>query len=204
MAEDYGARMLDMLAQALSSEEKQLQEFRERNIRGPDYADIRSVRMFDEKWIKYLVVKQALRDARPPRVETEVEGHQSRKPSRHRRDFLFLDCKGCDELAAFELTGPFYIGKNELGKNEPDEKSIEKIANDFRKLREAENLGATPRYVILLPYGREPDVKAWLQKIRVRDFLTGDAHDLSQWIQLNQVDYRGTDMLITLLEVAAR
>jgi hypothetical protein len=151
--------------------------------------------MFDEGWIQYLVAKQALRDAKPPRVETEVEGHL---------DFLLLARNGGDKLAAFELKGPFYVGKNQ-----PGMEYSRKIAGDFRKLSKAESLGATPKYVILLPYGHEPDVKTWLQNTlapSVSDFLntSGVAHALSRWIHLNQIDDRGTDMLIILLEVAAR
>jgi hypothetical protein len=154
---------------------------------------IKSIRLFDEKWIQYLVVKEALRDKNAPRVETEVEGP---------RDFVFRKLNGIETLAAFELKGPFGIQPGM-----PGPKYLREIMDDFKKLSHCESLAPVPKYVVLLPWGNKSDVESCLQRLVPQiDHYPVTAQGLrfsTSEIHLNRIDQKGQTMLITLFGVAS-
>jgi len=184
MDEDYRARMLGLLSTALKNEEVWLHAEQQKRRR---YApSIKSIRQFEERWIQYLAVKQSLCDRELPTVETETVG---------RCDFVF-HAGGLGDVAAFELKGPFHVGAGE-----PTDTRFNDIAKDCRKLAENEKLGKVPRYAVLLPYGHKGEVNEWLNNLAA--YLQNVARPgyTATDLQLNDLDDRGTTMMITLFEV---
>jgi len=187
MTKDHGSKMLGLFKKALQDEEDWLQSTPPEKDREYERA-IKSVRQLDEKWIQYLVVRQSLPDKDSPTVVTETEGHH---------DFVFRAHGNGQNLAAFELKGPIYVDDHK-----PGDKLSEDIAKDCKKLAKNKKLGKVPKYVVLLPYGDESEVREWLERSREKLPHVGPSgHPPPVRLKLNEIDKRGTRMLITLFEV---
>ena len=138
---EYGTRVLELLRTALERDERAI-------AIGGNRVEPKTVGVYTEHWLQYLLFREALGDPDFPTISVEGD----------RVDIRLKD--GETVLAEFELKGPF-----QWRKRRPDTWKFREIVVDFAKQGRAAASGVsgTEHYVLLVITGDMAGIQPWLE-----------------------------------------
>jgi hypothetical protein len=141
----YGTEFLTLLQNALEKEEANLRHLvdgcKERRLE----PSLRSIRQFDESWIKYLLALEQMHSKQCPKLEFEAD----------KIDVQFSS--GGKYVAAFELKGPRPASPLSAG-------DLQKIIEDFSKQGRIVSADLEANMVLLL-HGTESELKTCIDEV---------------------------------------